>query len=255
MNSGPHIGITSGLSNPLWLEGGRSWQPYADVITAAGGVPVHLDAGTIGREPAVLDALDGLMLTGGKDVHLDSYPNPPDLGGETVAEFMHRHRMQPEAERDAYEIALLHAALKREMPVLGICRGCQVLNVALGGRLILDIELETGTEVRHPSYPGSESMSAYHPLEVAAGTLLAGILPGLNGGSTCNSRHHQSVRMDETLSTRVAAISPQDGIVEAIEVPGARWAVGIQWHPERTGDHEIRRLYGPLFSAFIDAAR
>jgi len=188
------------------------------------------------------------------DVDLAMYPNPPDLQGEASAAVMERHRMRPEPDRDAYELPLLAEALDRDLPILGICRGCQVLNVGLGGRLILDIPTELDDPLRHSSHPAPDGASSLHPVRILPGTLLATILPP-EGFPVCNSRHHQAVRVDETFTATLAAVSPDDGIVEAIEVTGRRWAVGVQWHPEHPQDHQIRAFYEPLFTAFVDAAR
>jgi putative glutamine amidotransferase len=248
----PRIGITSGLAGSHWHPDGTSWWPYAEAVTRAGGEAVHLDARTRGREAAVLAALDGLLFSGGQDIDLSMYPNPPDLGGEDAATWMERHRMKPEPERDAYELPLLEAALDRDLPILGICRGCQVLNVGLGGRLILDIATETQTPVGHGSCPAAGT-SGLHSVRIERDTLLAGILAP-EAFPECNSRHHQAVKIDEAFTARVSAVSPEDGIIEAIEVPGRRWAVGVQWHPEHPGDPAIRERYEPLFRAFIEAA-
>lgn len=248
------IGVTSGLGSAGWAADGPLWQAYASAIELAGGEAVHLNARTRGRERHVLAELDGIVFTGGKDIHLAEFPNPPDMGGADVETWMARHRMRPEPERDRYELPLLHGALDRDMPILGICRGCQLLNVGLGGRLILDIPLETGTSIRHHSHPAPDGESGLHPLNVLPDTHLSGILDPVVF-DRCNSRHHQAVKIDEAFTARVAAVSPEDGLIEAIEVPGRRWAVGVQWHPERPDDPEIRALYAPLFRAFVTAAR
>jgi gamma-glutamyl-gamma-aminobutyrate hydrolase PuuD len=201
----------------------------------------------------VLGELHGIILSGGNDIHLAQYPNPPEYPGENHEAVMERHRMRPEPLRDAYELPLLAEALHRDLPILGICRGCQVLNVGLGGRLILDIPSEIETELRHSSHPAPDGDSSHHSLRVLPDTLLGTILhPEVF--QACNSRHHQAVRVDATLTARISAISPDDGIVEAIEVPGRRWAIGVQWHPEHSRDHAVREQFAPLFAAFIAAA-
>jgi gamma-glutamyl-gamma-aminobutyrate hydrolase PuuD len=249
----PRIGITSGLGSPAWREGGATWRPYAEAIERAGGVPVHLDARTLGRERAVLSELHGMLFPGGKDIDLHRYPNPPALNGDDAETVMRRHRMRPEPDRDAYELPLLREAIQRDMPLLGICRGCQVLNVALGGRLILDIGIELSPAQSHASQPAPDGPdSSHHPLLIDPESFLAGVLPP-DRFDRCNSRHHQAVRVDDALPVRIAAVSPEDGVVEAIEVPGRRWAVGVQWHPEHPADHEVRELYEPLFRAFVIA--
>jgi putative glutamine amidotransferase len=250
----PRIGITSGLSGPHWNADGASWRAYAAAVERAGGEAVHLDPATRGREAAVLSDLEGVLFSGGMDIDLALYPNPPDLEGEDAAVVMGRHRMRPEPLRDSYELPLLAEALQRDLPILGICRGCQVLNVGLGGRLVLDIPLELEEALQHTSHPAPDGASSLHPVRILPGTLLASVLPP-ERYTVCNSRHHQAVRIDESLTATVAAVSPGDGVVEAIEVTGRGWAVGVQWHPEHPGDHEVRALYEPLFTAFVDAAR
>src|SRR5262249_17555737 len=140
------------------------------------------------------------------------------------------------------------------MPVLGICRGCQVLHVALGGRLILDIPSEVGGLVRHPSFPPPERLSSSHALSIFPETRLAQILSPDRRQAT-NSRHHQAVIPDDVTPTRVAAICPVDNIVEAIEVSDRRFTIGVQWHPEHPKDPEIREAHRPLFRALVAACR
>lgn len=212
-----------------------------------------MDARTLNREPAVLAELEGLLLSGGKDIDLAMYPNPPSLDGEDPTAVMARHRMRPEPDRDAYELALLREALQQDMPVLGICRGCQVMGVGLGGQLVLDIRHEDPSALQHTSHPPPDGASARHPLRIHPGTLLAAVLAP-ERFRECNSRHHQSVHPDVPEAVQVAAVSPDDGIVEAIEVPGRRWAVGVQWHPEHETDEDIRQAHAPLFEAFVRAA-
>jgi gamma-glutamyl-gamma-aminobutyrate hydrolase PuuD len=249
----PRIGITSGQRRPAWGPGGNSWQPYADAVERAGGEAVHLSPATLGREAEVLAGLEGILLPGGMDIDLAMYPNPPELHGENPAAVMARHHMRPEPDRDAYELPLLAEALARDLPLLGICRGVQVLNVGLGGRLILDIPTEVRTQLQHQSHPEPGALPGWHTLSIQPGTLLADLFhPGTH--RECNSRHHQAVRVDEAFTARVAAVSPEDGVVEAIEVPGRRWALGVQWHPEHRTDPGIREHYEPLFVAFVQAA-
>lgn len=253
MMTKPRIGVTCGVDEESWKNEGPSWQPYAQAVARAGGIPVALDPATRGREREVLGGLQGVLFTGGKDVDLAMYPSPPHYPGETYAEVMARLRMLPEPDRDEYELPLLQEAVQQDVPVLGICRGCQVLNVALGGRLVLDISLETGTPLRHEAFPAPERLSSGHALQIQPESDLARILAP-ERFRICNSRHHQSVRADQSPAVRVAALSPEDSIVEAIELPGRRWAYGVQWHPEHARDHEIRELYAPLFTAFVAAA-
>jgi len=249
----PRIGITVELDGDPGVIDGASWLPYVAAVEAAGGEAVLLGRGTLGRHAEIVDGLQGLLFSGGRDVDLCMYPNPPDLDGEEPSAVMARYNMHPERERDAYELPLLEEGLQRDLPILGICRGCQVLNVGLGGRLVLDIPIETGTRLQHSSSPPPTGASGIHRLTIHPGTQLASILPP-EEFQVCNSRHHQAVRVDETFKAVVSAVSPEDGIVEAIEVPGRRWAIGVQWHPEHPKDTGIRELYRPLFRAFVQAA-
>lgn len=217
---------------------------------------MHLDPAILGRETEVLRELQAVLFTGGKDIDLAMYPNPPESDGASPAELIRRYHLAPEADRDRYELPLLQAVLDRDLPLLGICRGCQVLNVGLGGRLILDIPSQVSTPIRHPAYTDAGLPSSGHALEILEGTQFAGVLdPKIY--KVCNSRHHQAVDPDNSLPAcvRINALSPVDRIVEGIEVSGRRWAFGVQWHPENARDDEVRALYAPLFDAFVEAAR
>jgi putative glutamine amidotransferase len=253
MERQPRIGITTGAEKD-WLPSGPKYEAYAAAIRTAGGQPVRLDAALHVREHTVFRELDGLLFTGGWDIDLRLYPRPPKLESETPGERMARGRMQVELERDRYEIRLALAALEADRPILGICRGCQLLHVALGGQLVLDIESEVETAIRHPSFPGPERLSSRHPLAILPGTRLADILAP-DQHQVTNSRHHQAVLPDPSLQEVIAAISPDDGIVEAIEVTGRRFALGVQWHPEHPQDNEIREAHRPLFAALIAACQ
>jgi len=247
----PRIGITTGTERS-WLAGGSSYEPYATAVAQAGGQPVRLDASLTGREQAALRELDGLLFSGGWDIDLRNYPRPPSLDGQSPGERMAGRAMRIEPVRDQYEIPLLQAAVEADVPVLGICRGCQVLHVALGGRLILDIPSEIGGPVRHPSFPEPERLSSSHTLAILPDTRLAAILSPDRYQET-NSRHHQAVIPDDVTPTRVAAICPVDNVVEAIELPDRRFVIGVQWHPEHPKDPEVREAHKPLFRAFVTA--
>jgi putative glutamine amidotransferase len=253
VNDLPRIGITTGTERD-WQPGGPAYEAYAAAIRTGGGQPVRLDATGRGREPALVRGLDGLLLTGGWDIDLRAYPNPPELDGEPPGQRMARRHMRVEPERDRYELPLARAALDADLPLLGICRGCQLLYVALGGRLILDIASEVQSPIRHPSFPEPERLSSSHPLSIVPGTRLAAILPP-DRYEVANSRHHQAVLPDPDLPVKIAAICPVDGIVEAFELPGRAFVLGVQWHPEHPKDPEIRAAHQPLFAAFVEACR
>lgn len=189
---------------------------------------------------AVLAEIDGLLLTGGGDV------DPVVYGAE-------RHPSVQEAEpgRDEFEIDLARRAMDRDVPLLAICRGAQVLNVAAGGTLVQDIPSELPSDLPHAV--ASPKNAACHEIAVEENSALAHVL-GTAVSSACscrvNSRHHQSVgRPGNGL---VVSARAADGVVEAIEAPDAGFCIGVQWHPENfweTGE------FRPLFDAFVQAAR
>lgn len=200
--------------------------PYRDALLAAGVNPVLHEA----LPPLSLDGFDGLVLTGGSDVD-------PALYGE----IKRPETDQPDPERDALEAALLKEALHLDLPVLAICRGLQMLNVFEGGTLIQHLRpLE-----RHQRTDGPRDRPA-HEVAIEPGTLLAQIA----GASIwqVNSRHHQAVaRVGGNL--RISAIDPEDGTVEALEYPGKRFVLSVQWHPEDQalvdpGQLQIFRKFG-----------
>jgi putative glutamine amidotransferase len=186
----------------------------------------------------LLGEIQGLLLTGGGDVD-------PVLYGED------RHPSVEDAEpgRDEFEIDLARRAMEANLPVLAICRGAQVLNVAAGGTLVQDIPSAVASELPH-SVPQPRDAIA-HGIGVTAGSKLASALgPSVQAG-TCrvNSRHHQSVgRIGEGL---VASAFAPDGVIEAIEKPGAAFCVGVQWHPE---NFWRTREFSSLFEAFVAEA-
>ena len=189
---------------------------------------------------ALVETLDGVLLTGGGDVD-------PVLYGEE------RHPSVEDAEpgRDEFELDLARRAMAADMPLLAICRGAQVLNVAAGGTLVQDIPSSVTTDLSHTLTEPKDCVA--HPIEVARGSRLhAALGDAVDAACTCrvNSRHHQSVGM--LGSELVASAVAPDGVIEAIEAPKSRFCVGVQWHPEnfwRTGE------FRPLFDAFVEAAR
>src|SRR5688572_4169940 len=215
----------------------RRMADYVESVKRAGGEPVEVVAGAEKPEH-ILARVDALLLTGGADVD-------PTLYGETP----HATFESAEAGRDAFEMALSRAAVKSGMPVLAICRGMQVLNVAMGGTLIQDIPSEVAGALEH-SVPEPRFAIA-HEVWVARGTRLSTLLADhMEDGETChvNSRHHQAVKMAAP-GFDVTATSP-DGVAEAMEQEGAPFCIAVQWHPEnfwRTG--EFRALFHGLVEA------
>jgi putative glutamine amidotransferase len=226
----PIIGITSYAEEASW---GVWTEPsafipltYVRAVEHAGGRPLLVPPSAEGVEET-LDALDGLILSGGSDVD-------PDLYGAE------RHpKTNSIPERDRAEIALLRAALERDMPVLAICRGSQVLNVAQGGDLVQHLPDVVGDE-KHKGRPG---LYADHDVDIADGTRLARLL---GDRAPVKSYHHQGyARLGEGLREAARA---EDGTVEAIEDPSRRFALGVLWHPEEGEDFA-------LFAELVDEAR
>jgi putative glutamine amidotransferase len=216
----------------------RRMSDYMESVRRAGGEPIEVAAG--GETPEqILARVDGIMLTGGGDVD-------PMLYGEAP----HATFAAAESDRDAFEIALTRAAIAGDIPFLAICRGMQLLNVAMGGTLIQDIPSEVPGALEH-SVPEPRAHVA-HEVWVSKDSHLSNLLADhMEDGETChvNSRHHQSVA---TVAPGfvVTATSP-DGVIEAMEKPGAAFCVSVQWHPEnfwRTGE------FRSLFEGFVQAA-
>jgi putative glutamine amidotransferase len=190
--------------------------------------------------PGALEGCAGVLLTGGEDVDPALY-HAAD-----------RHpTVKIDPARDDYEIALTRAALDRGLPLLAICRGVQVLNVAAGGSLVQDLPSEQPTALAHK--PGGAPDAVAHDVVVSPDSHLERLLGDALDAShrvAVNSRHHQSVK-EVAPGFRVTAVAP-DGVVEAIEKPDAPFCLGVQWHPEnfwRTGTFEA------LFKGLVDAAR
>jgi putative glutamine amidotransferase len=233
--SRPLIGITVGpdASRPGFVQ---VREDYLRSVEQAGGLPVVLAPGEAADAAELLDGVDGLLLSGGADVD-------PALFGEPAHEKLGRVTRA----RDDFELALTREALARDVPLLAICRGQQVLNVAAGGTLVQDIPAQVGSAIDHD--PDAPRASLAHAVHVAEGTRLHAILGGPR--VEVNSFHHQSVR-DLGRGLVASAWCEPDGIVEGIEGPGRRFAVGVQWHPE--GFWRERRFHA-LFAAHVEACR
>ena len=238
----PIIGITSRTA-PVPPSGMLSimvQQAYTNAILQAGGVPVLIPSNIPESGwRKLFQRLDGILFTGGPDIAIERFggvPHPTVYGVDET--------------RDSLELGLANLAADSEKPFMGICRGCQVVNVALGGTLYTHIPDQHSNALQH-EYPGEDGIPArtavVHSVRIEEGSRISKVLgePILN----VNSLHHQGIK-DVAPSLKAVAFAP-DGIVEAVEMPEHPFAIAVQWHPEWLTDQEpIRRL----FKAFVDAA-
>ncbi len=230
----PIVGITLGDGGETDVHSLRG--DYLRSLEQAGVVPLALPALAASDAALVLDRLDGLVLSGGDDVDPALYGQEP-----------HPKLRDVDRRRDDFELALVREAIRRDQPLLAICRGQQVLNVALGGTLVQDIPSELGV-VEHDS-PG-ERTDRRHKVAVAAGSRLRAILE--RDEIAVNSIHHQAVaRLGGGLA--VSATSSADGVIEGLELPGARFVLAVQWHPESFWNE--RDSFQRLFDAHAEACR
>jgi putative glutamine amidotransferase len=198
------------------------------------------------RLPDVLDECDGVLLTGGADVDPARY-------GDTDR----HHSVESDDDRDEYEVRLTRLALDRNLPLLAICRGVQLLNVVAGGTLVQDIPSSLSTRLVHRrAKPSRVKKTRAHDVQVTPGTRLSALLgrAGEGGHLAVNSRHHQAVR--QVAPGFLVSAQAADGVVEAIERASDGFCVGVQWHPEnywRTG--EFAALFDGLVAAAAERAR
>src|SRR3990172_8413556 len=242
----PRIGITS------WhhRDEEERWEAVLDAYTRAvlevGGLPVILPIAH--TEPALsqvegpalieeyLETIDGLIMTGGADIH-------PCFYGQIVLE----RCGEIDEQRDRFEVELIHAARGRDLPFLGICRGLQVLNVALGGALYQDLSYRQGTDPAHMS-PRERRGEPAHGIAITPGSRLADILGPRDMPVT--STHHQIIR-DLAPDLAASAVAP-DGVIEAVEGLG-RFLLAVQWHPERMARRHPDQI--ALFRSLVESTR
>lgn len=228
--AGPLIGLSAAIEPArygVWEET-VAFVPdvYLSAITRAGGGAVLLPPMPFG--PArVLEALDGLVLTGGRDV------DPRLYGAEA-----HDRTDAPGEERDAWELSLCRAALDMDLPLLAVCRGLQVLNVCLGGTLHQHLPEIVG----HDSHRASLGQMSPNQVTLEPGTAVASVM---GSGTRGLCHHHQA--LDRLGSGLLAVGHAADGTVEAVEVTGKSFALGVQWHPEE--DASDARLFAALVAA------
>jgi putative glutamine amidotransferase len=234
----PVIGICTALERASWSvwdqEAMLLPRSYVDAVQRAGGLPVLLapDPALVREPQQALELIDGLMLAGGADI------DPGAYGAEAHAE-----TNDTVPERDAFEIALARAAIAADLPVLGICRGMQLINVACGGTLLQHLPERFGHH-EHRRVLGSFD-GADHDVALRAGSLAAGAAGEV--AHPTKSHHHQGV---DCLGAGlvVSGNSALDELPEAVELPGHRFVLGVQWHPEADPDSNV-------IPAFVAAAR
>ena len=217
----------------------RKIEDYRQSVLHVGGEVRVLDVST--NLPAALEGLDGLMLTGGGDVAPAKYGELP-----------HPTIEEAEPGRDEFELGLVSLARKQGLPILAICRGVQVLNVAYGGTLVQDIPSQVPGALSHKlEVPPHQAFELAHEIWLDKDTVLSKLMrERLSDTDACevNSRHHQAVRRLGP-GLIVSATAP-DGVIEAIEDPATSFCLGVQWHPEnfwRTGE------FRPLFEGLLEA--
>jgi putative glutamine amidotransferase len=234
----PRIGVSGVVRT--WDGSDRTGvnSAYLRAVLAAGGVPLILSP-LLGDSLAAraLDGVDGLLLTGGEDLDPAWYGADPSP-----------HLSAPSRERDVFELALFRAARERRLPVLGVCRGIQLINVALGGTLYQDLPTERlGTVDHRPE--GSRDLRS-HRVRLQPGSRAAGALG--TAGLTVNSSHHQAIR--NLAPGLVATGWTEDGLIEAAETPGdTPWLLAVQWHPEEMHADAGAPEHG-LFAALVREA-
>jgi putative glutamine amidotransferase len=243
----PVIGIATQTLEAVPGKLPRAWvmgQKYVRTLTAAGALPwlVPLLPDDEPTLRALYDRLDGVFLTGGVDVDPSSYGEP-----------RHQRCGDTDPARDWTELRLVRWALADNKPILGVCRGIQAINVALGGSLYQDLGAQRPGGLRHDYFPAADGTPPRdhlaHAVRVEPGTRLGRLLGAAE--VAVNSMHHQGVR--RLAAGLVASAFAPDGLVEGFEGVNGHFLVGVQWHPEELAERDaaMRRL----FLAFVDAAR
>ena len=213
-----------------------TFSDYSQAILHSGGAPVIIPAAQDRKSlERILSAVQGLILSGGPDVHPRRYGEEPMAGLAEVDETL-----------DRMELMAAGLAVERNLPVLGICRGIQVLNVALGGTLYQDIPSQVPESICHT--PRSDKAVNTHTVRIERGSRLHKIIG--KHEIWVNGKHHQSVK--DLGAGLVVAAQAKDGVIEAVELPGKRFVIGVQWHPEGTWRDDLYSR--ELFQDFVRAS-
>lgn len=235
----PIIGITAGKErSDTNIEKACLIDKYSIAISASGGIPLIIPPDiSIDSINTIMSHIDGIMITGGGDIETKRF-NGQD----------HPRVYGVDTDRDNLEIDLVLAAESTGKPILGICRGIQIINVALGGDLFTDIQDQKIDSVKHDWFPEYPRDRLSHPIEINSGSRLNQILEITS--TEVNSLHHQAIK---TLSNKLSAIAfAPDGIIEAVELRDHSFFLGVQWHPEWLLEFKTTQK---LFKAFIHAAK
>lgn len=230
----PIIGVTMTQNDKRYSLNGPNVQSVLD----AGGIPFCIPFGVEKDAEQLLESLDGLLLTGGVDVHPHYYNEEP-----------HRQLGEVSLQRDQVEIALTNAALKKKLPIFAICRGIQLLNIVLGGNLYQDIDAQFENEtILHKQL--AQRHEASHYVEISPGSLLYKIVGSKK--IAVNSLHHQAVK--DVPAGLIVTAKASDGVIEAMELKDYPYCIAVQWHPEEmaVADDEHSKA---LFNSFIEACK
>jgi putative glutamine amidotransferase len=234
----PVIGLTtSRILTPFKLPAFSVNIAYAKSIASAGGLPILIPLNISNDDLGLLlPRVDGILFTGGLDVDPRQYGNPPHPKASGV-----------DADRDRVEIHLVQELIIHGKPFLGICRGCQVINIALGGSLYEDLPEQFASNIQHNCHDLPRNYLA-HTVELQSSSRISQILSA--DFNSVNSLHHQGVnRLGDGL--HISALAP-DGLVEAFELENFPFGMAVQWHPEELQEHASMRK---LFSSFVWACQ
>jgi putative glutamine amidotransferase len=212
-------------------------EAYIDALQMAGATPVMIPLGQPEEQlVGLLSRLDGVLFSGGGDVHPERYGHLPNPLVDYVDE-----------DRDRVELLLVNHAVRRGLPIFGICRGLQLINIALGGTLYEDLGHQLPGSFRHNDFGDRPRDYLAHPVQVEPDSLLAGVLDCTS--TQVNSLHHQGIQ--QLAPGLYLSASAPDGVIEGVELPGYPFGLAVQWHPENLQAYlPMRRL----FQAFVAAA-
>jgi putative glutamine amidotransferase len=234
----PIIGITTSNGQYMGHPSIDLLQAYVDAILIADGIPVLIPSQTPESSwMQLLETLDGVLFTGGGDISPQIKQNVNPL-----------EYIDVDRTRDKIELSMIKQAIQKNKPFFGICRGLQVLNVALGGTLYSDLSTKRQQSIKHDYYPDYPRNHLVHRVEVMPNSTIGRIIG--DSGFEVNSLHHQGIN---TLADKLKPIgTAEDGLIEAVEVHGHVFGLAVQWHPEWLLNDEKMKA---LFLAFIRAAK